>query len=148
MSIEATRVDTEPQTTPDLSHYRLASPGRRYVAQVIDGILTWCIYLFLLSSLNYFSVERDLTDIISLCLAGMYFVFSDGLPKGKSLGKHLLGMTVLNKKNGEYCSLWRSFLRNFFSPILWIFDAMFILGKKRQRLGDKFASTIVIRDQK
>ncbi|MGV3517710.1 hypothetical protein [Luteitalea sp.] len=42
------------------------------------------------------------------------------------------------------CSSWQSFVRNLSLLILGVIDWAFIFGKRRQRLGDKLAHTVVI----
>lgn len=149
--------DTEPQPQPlsafvSPENQRLnnafASPGRRYLGQLLDFIVTWGIFLASLSLLNALEVARDPADIISVVGAAMYWIFSDALPRGKSLGKLILGMSVIDKDSGEYCSLWQAFIRNILTPLIGVIDAIFILSKKRQRIGDLAANTIVIRDRK
>lgn len=123
----------------------LASPGRRYLCQMIDLIITWVIFLLVLSLFNLVGASRDYTDLVSISVAAIYLVFSDSLPRGQSLGKVLLGMSVIDKDSGNYCSIWQSFIRNVMNPIIGPIDAIFILSRKRQRIGDLTANTIVIR---
>ncbi|MGR5150037.1 RDD family protein [Photobacterium alginatilyticum] len=124
----------------------LASPGRRYLGQFLDLLVTWIIFLLLLSLLNELGSPRDQTDLISLSVAAIYFIFSDALPRGQSIGKLMLGMSVVDKESGKYCSLWQSFIRNILNPLIGLIDAIFILSKRRQRIGDLAANTIVIRN--
>jgi uncharacterized RDD family membrane protein YckC len=51
---------------------------------------------------------------------------------------------VVNASNGSPCSYCQSFLRNIFQ-VFGFFDWLFVFGKKRQRLGDIAAGTIVVR---
>ena len=89
-------------------------------------------------------MEASLAGVIKIVVPLLYFVFSDALPGGQSLGKKLLGIKVVSKTTGKPCNILQSFLRNAFSPILGIIDAALILGRERQRLGDLFANTIVV----
>ncbi|NLS13271.1 RDD family protein [Vibrio sp. SM6] len=122
----------------------LASPGKRYLGQFIDFAIAWLIFLFFIVSLKPFITQQHDIDIIALIFSGLYYVFCDALPRGKSVGKLFLKMSVIDKDNGQYCSLWQSFVRNVLNPIIGIVDGLFILSKKRQRLGDMAANTIVI----
>lgn len=79
---------------------RLASPGRRYFGQLIDFIVTWIVFIIVLSTLNAVGSPRDQTDVISIVVALSY---------------------------------------------LFLSDALFILSKSRQRLGDMAAHTIVVK---
>lgn len=125
----------------------LASPGRRYVGQIIDGAISWAIFLTVMAVTDYLQVGNDVEVLTSIAAAATYFIFSDALPQGKSIGKLVLGMSTINKSTGKSCTLWRAFLRNILSPIIGTIDALFILGKGRQRIGDKLANTIVVLDK-
>ncbi|MFL0805621.1 MAG: hypothetical protein K6L81_18050 [Agarilytica sp.] len=54
-------------------------------------------------------------------------------------------MYVISKSRGKPCSVFQSLVRNVFSPVLGVVDAIIILGKGRQRLGDLMANTVVIK---
>lgn len=125
----------------------LAKPGQRYQGQFIDGMIA--IFLFAAAMFLFEVVALDNTSsgVIKVLVPVCYFVFSDALPGGQSLGKKPFGISVVSKTTGKPCKLWQSFLRNAFSPVLGIIDGVLIYGKKRQRLGDKFANTIVIKNR-
>jgi uncharacterized RDD family membrane protein YckC len=74
-----------------------------------------------------------------------YYLFSDALPNGQSLGKKLLGMSVIDERSYLNCNLYQSFMRNITTPFLNVLDWIFIFFGSRKRLGDMLASTIVIR---
>ncbi len=74
-----------------------------------------------------------------------YYALSDALPKGQSLGKKPFGLYVISKSTGKPCSVFQSLVRNVFSPVLGVVDAIIILGKGRQRIGDLMANTVVIK---
>ena len=84
------------------------------------------------------------SNLIIIGLPFSYFVFADALPNGQSLGKIPLGICVVSKTTGKPCTVFQSFARNVLTPVLGVVDAILILGEKRQRLGDRFANTIVI----
>ena len=123
----------------------LAHPGKRYQGQFLDGLVSVCIFFLCMYAAKSLGLEGQWVDVLIIGLPFIYFVFSDALPNGQSLGKIPLGICVVSKSTGEPCSLLQSFARNFLTPILGAIDAILILGKQRQRLGDKFANTIVIR---
>jgi uncharacterized RDD family membrane protein YckC len=70
---------------------------------------------------------------------------------GRTLGKSLLGLEVVRDKDGGPCGWPRSLVRNIIRP----FDVLFFYGmpgalvvmvtKRRQRLGDLAAGTLVVR---
>ncbi|WP_244881389.1 RDD family protein, partial [Vibrio cidicii] len=126
----------------------LASPGRRYCGQFLDLIISWLLLLLLLLMflLNEMGSSREQTDFISILVSAIYLIFSDALPRGQSVGKLMLGMSVIDKESGEYCSLWQSFIRNILNPLIGLIDAIFILSRKRQRIGDLAANTIVVKN--
>jgi uncharacterized RDD family membrane protein YckC len=71
-------------------------------------------------------------------------LLADGLRNGQSLGKRLAQTRVIQAATGKPCTYWQSLVRNlvllFLGPIDWIF----ILGERRQRLGDMVVGTIVV----
>ncbi len=76
-----------------------------------------------------------------LWIFGLFFM--DGFRKGQGIGKKLLSLQVLRLKDGKPCTFKDAFLRRF-AGILQPFDLLWFLGKKQQRLGDKFAETVVV----
>ena len=71
---------------------------------------------------------------IALWVFGLFFL--DGFRK-------VLSLQVLRLKDGKPCTFKDAFLRRF-SGLLQPFDLLWFLGKKQQRLGDKFAETVVV----
>ena len=79
---------------------------------------------------------------ITLWTTGMFLM--DGFKNGQGLGKKLLSLQVLRLKDGKPCTFKDSFIRRLtsvFQPL----DSLWTLGKKRQRMGDKFAETVVVK---
>ena len=79
---------------------------------------------------------------IALWTLGLLFI--DGFRKGQGIGKKLLSLQVLRLKDGKPCTFKDAFVRRLasvFQPL----DFFWSLGKKRQRLGDKFAETVVVK---
>jgi uncharacterized RDD family membrane protein YckC len=118
----------------------LASLGNRFVAQIFDSLIA----LFL-GVLLYF-VGDFFNHSYWIAIVGYfgYYLFSDGLHNGQSLGKRTLNIAVVNTKNGKPCGYIRSAVRNLSLLVLGIIDIVFIFGKRRQRLGDLAADTEVI----
>jgi len=122
-----------------------AKPGKRFQGQFIDtlitlGLLALSIYL-VKSILN---ASGALADVAVLIAPVSYYLFSDALPHGQSLGKKILNMSVIHKETGKHCTLVQSMLRNVTTPFLGIFDSILIFLEGRQRAGDFIATTIVI----
>lgn len=122
----------------------LAHPGKRYQGQFIDGLISIAIFALCIYVTRTLGIDSDNANSAIIGLPFAYFVFSDAFPNGQSLGKIPLGICVVSKKTGKPCSLLQSFARNFLTPILGTLDAVLIFGKKRQRLGDRIANTVVI----
>ena len=76
-----------------------------------------------------------------LWILGLFFM--DGFRKGQGIGKKLLSLQVIRLKDGKPCTFKDAFLRRF-AGIFQPFDLLWFLGSKQQRLGDKFAETIVV----
>lgn len=79
---------------------------------------------------------------MALWVFGLFFI--DGFRKGQGIGKKLLSLQVIRLKDGKPCTFKDAFLRRLagiFQPL----DFFWTLGKKRQRLGDKFAETVVVK---
>ena len=127
-----------------IESHMLASPGLRYLGQLIDGVISISIFIFLLWAITLIGLSQETASLIAFFVAAIYFLLSDGFAKGQSIGKKLLGMSVIDSVTGKSCSFPQSFFRNVLTPLIGMFDAVFILGKRRQRLGDKLANTIVI----
>lgn len=86
---------------------------------------------------------------IAFCIDGCfnflpcYFFWKDYIRQGKSIGKGLFGLRVVNFSDGKPISLSNSCLRNFCSCCP--FCALITRGKRR--FGDYIAGTIVIKDK-
>ena len=83
--------------------------------------------------------------IAAIGYALFYILFADGFAGGQSYGKRVAHTAVVDATTGKPCTFGQSFLRNLLLAILGIIDWVFIFGKKRQRLGDKAANTIVVK---
>lgn len=132
----------------DVDSVRLANRGYRLIANLIDWVVTYAIFLgpyFVFDSALQ-TPTPDVMIILSFIGAPLYYLLNDGLPNGQSLGKKLFRIQVVDEKTGQPCRVGKSFLRNLpmVIPLVNIFDVMCIFGEKRQRLGDNWAGTIVV----
>ena len=127
----------------------LASRLSRLVGQFLDGlaaalpVLVAGLLLPRVLPANPGSVAFVLMIAAALWAIG-YLLFSDAMEDGQSYGKRILGIAVVSRDTGEPCTAWQSFVRNFTLSVLGPIDWVFILGERRQRLGDMLAGTIVI----
>lgn len=121
----------------------LAHPGKRFQGQFIDGFIAYVLGVLAFYLLDIISV-RDVAVYSGIFIGLIYFLFSDAMPNGQSIGKKLLNIQVVNTSTKQPCTLLESFLRNITFP-LGLFDWVFIFFGQHKRLGDFIASTIVIK---
>lgn len=122
----------------------LASPGRRWLAQIIDSVISFVFAVLAYQLFALFAPLQESASLLGVALGAGYYLLSDALPKGQSIGKRLLKMAVVSDVSYIDCTLLQSVLRNITTPVLGIFDWVFIFFGSRKRLGDMLASTIVI----
>lgn len=137
----------------------------RLLALVIDVIIIWGIVLLLTGILSDNGVsdtsrgpsfgnqpeESDSTGeffVTSL----LYFVICERAT-GKTVGKKMMGIKVVNKYDGESIGTWQSFGRNLLRYLdLILFGLIGLISMEKsdqnQRVGDRAMSTIVINDRK
>ena len=105
-------------------------------------VATQVLLVFLLGPLGNNNPDTFALSGIALWAAGMSLM--DGFKNGQGLGKKLLSLQVLRLKDGKPCTFKESFIRRLtsvFQPL----DSLWTLGKNRQRMGDKFAETVVVK---
>lgn len=153
-----TAVLTEPSTAGDL-----ASLGSRFLAAMVDGVLS-CLYTFpLMSAFGLWGYSsRGLTPPFGLMLSCSivsiliyllihgYFLYSTA----QSLGKKMLGIQIVTL-DGKPASLPRILIGRLLpvtvvtlipviGPFLSFVDVIFIFGKQRRCLHDLIAGTRVV----
>ena len=82
-------------------------------------------------------------DFLTICLWIFGLFLMDGF-NGQGIGKRVAGIQARRLKDGSPCGFKDAFIRRFtslFQPL----DAFYVFGKKRRRLGDKFAGTVVVK---
>jgi uncharacterized RDD family membrane protein YckC len=123
----------------------LASLGDRFLGQLLDDLVA--LAAILISLIPNLISERlgNITFLFGCGFALFYILFSDGFDGGQSYGKRVMHTAVIDEDSGAPCTLGRSFIRNFFLVVLGFIDWAFIFGEKRQRLGDRAASTLVVK---
>jgi uncharacterized RDD family membrane protein YckC len=118
---------------------RLASLERRLLAQIIDTVIAFAILMLA------YSIGHPLAMKTGLLLFLAYLWLADALPRGQSLGKRVTGIAVVDVKTGSPCTIFQSAIRNFLLSLFGFLDWIAIFGRRRQRLGDMAANTIVTR---
>lgn len=121
----------------------LASAGIRLIAQIVDGLIALGLGFAAMFGVGAVAGDGPFAALAFLVFYLGYFLFSDGLKNGQSLGKRIFGIRVIDFKSQNPCSHWQSFCRNF-AQVLGIVDWVFILFKDRRRAGDYFADTLVV----
>jgi uncharacterized RDD family membrane protein YckC len=119
----------------------LASLSQRFNAQFVDGLAAPVLAIVAYQIAELLGLP---TWVIFLAWA-LYLLLCDGFPKGQSLGKMLTKIAVVDAHTNQPCKYGQSVLRNAPLMVLGFFDAIFIFGKERRRLGDLLASTKVVR---
>jgi uncharacterized RDD family membrane protein YckC len=128
-----------------MDYQNLGSLSNRLLGQILDSFVA--IGAFLLAGILY-AVSPTIGGvalIAAIVYAIFYILFADGFEGGQSYGKRVAHTAVIDATTGKPCTFGQSFLRNLLLGLLGIIDWVFIFGKKRQRLGDKAANTIVVK---
>jgi uncharacterized RDD family membrane protein YckC len=137
-SLEHKMSSNEVQKTNALAH-----PGKRFQEQFIDGLVTYFIGYLSFYIMGFF-ISKEAAGYFGITIGVTYFLLSDSLPNGQSIGKRLLNIQVVSKQTMRPCSFLQSFFRNV-TCILGIFDWASIFFGLHRRLGDFIASTIVVK---
>ena len=132
-----------------LSENDLASAPQRLVAQIVDQFIA--AFLAIVISLIFSTLGfKTLSIIVTIVIYIAYVTLNDALPNGQSYGKHLMKIKVIDRTSGTDCNLGQAFTRNITTaiPLISLIDGLMIFSRKRQRMGDRLANTIVIRARK
>jgi uncharacterized RDD family membrane protein YckC len=128
-----------------MDYENLASLSDRLFGQILDSLVA--VAAFAAAGVLYF-ISPTLGGFgffLAILFAVFYILLADGLEGGQSYGKRLVHTACVDATTGAPCTFWQSFIRNLLLALLGFIDWVFILGKKRQRLGDKAANTIVVK---
>ena len=142
-----------PVVTPTgAMHY--AGPIRRAIGGVIDLVVIVFAVLIIVTALGYTMADGSShlsRHAARLCGAFVVFYFIGMEARlGATLGKLLVGVRVVNERDGSPIRWHTAVVRN----LMRLIDALgfFLVGfiticvtEKHQRLGDKVARTVVIR---
>jgi uncharacterized RDD family membrane protein YckC len=157
------RIETPEQIDVDLE---LAGLGSRFVAQFVD----WCVKIvvtlalffiaLMIAALMGASVQFEALPkiVIALLIAAVYFlwfgydVFFEVTRNGQTPGKKYCGIRVI-REGGAPLDFTAGCVRNLLAladllPMFYFLGAVLILlNRRRQRLGDLAAGTIVVRER-
>jgi uncharacterized RDD family membrane protein YckC len=123
----------------------LATLGQRLVGQLLDSLVAFAAIIVGLLPIAISQRLGGITLIFGLVFAFFYILFADGFKGGQSYGKRITKTAVIDATTGTPCTFAKSFVRNLLLSLLGIIDWAFIFGRKRQRLGDKAANTLVVK---
>jgi uncharacterized RDD family membrane protein YckC len=119
----------------------LATISSRFTAQFIDGLVAMALAIATYAAAKSFGFALEWLFVAWL----VYLLLCDALPRGQSLGKIVTKIAVVHVRTGEPCTLWRSLVRNLSLAVLGVFDCAPIAGKRRRRVGDYLAGTMVVK---
>lgn len=135
----------------------LAGPASRFLALLIDYIFIIIIMKVINILAGAFSpispqISISFIILLQLIVSFAYFISFEWLKNGRTPGKHLLRLRVIDK-NGFLLSNSQIVLRNLFRiidsmPILYMVGGIVsTFSVNYQRIGDMVASTVVIYDR-
>ncbi|MBS1662796.1 MAG: RDD family protein [Bacteroidetes bacterium] len=149
----------------DYTKYPKASLGNRFVAALLDGLISLglsipAIAFFIagVNGLDSYGSRRDM-GAVYIFLAFVFYLIplvygfiKDGLGQGQSWGKKPMNLMVVNLENNSPCTRSKSFVRNLISVLTgvipfvgWLIEPIMVLATEDGRkLGDKAANTQVI----
>ena len=123
-----------------VSRYPKANIEKRLFAAAIDGLLfmtTWFLY-------------QALGSIAPLAGGSVYLLLRDAVG-GQSIGKVMMGLTVVRVETGRPCSVMGSIQRNAMLLVpganvvaVFLESATILRDPQGQRLGDRLAQTQVV----
>jgi uncharacterized RDD family membrane protein YckC len=128
-------------TEPSLSGPR-ADTGKRFLAYLIDFAILFVPVLILIAAVP------ALGRLVGFVAGLAYFVYFDGSPSGQTVGKHAMGIRVVDFQTGGPLDYGKAFIR-FLGRIV----ASFLCGlgyfwaiwdPQHQGWHDKIAGTVVV----
>jgi uncharacterized RDD family membrane protein YckC len=134
----------------------LASWSRRFTAWLVDWIILFgvatAIAMAIAVPLGDTSGDGAAILAVAVLIPGAFMYFSLLNGSGKTLGKRLQGITVVDAQTLRPIGGWRGALRELVRAVLAPYFAFLIDGlwplwdKRKQALHDKAARSVVIRD--
>lgn len=138
------------------SEIQLASLGSRIVAYIIDTVVIFVLAILVLSVIASIQTTTDdlyylLSYLVYALIFFGYFILLEGpLGKGRTVGKRVLKLRVVKKDQsmmGYGASFGRNILRLIDGLFFYIIGMILISDSNlNQRLGDRAADTIVIKE--
>lgn len=115
---------------------------KRFIAFFIDAFLSISLFC-LITALCAIVFKLKIDDVFKpILIWGL--IYSKDCIGGQSIGKRILGLQIIDEKNGEIASPFKCVLRNFFL-ILGVLDVIIVFfNPKKKSVGDYVARTRVI----
>lgn len=134
--------------------YRLAGPGSRILAHLLDGaVILTILYLVGIGSTVLGRIDVSLAAAPVMVAAAIvpffYFILMEGLWNGQTLGKKAMGIRVRMSDGTPitfFAAVGRNFIRpaDFFPPPYFAGLLAMFITPRSQRLGDLVANTVVV----
>lgn len=128
-----------------------ADIGKRIIAWIIDQIIIGVILgLFIGLAFLFAIIFAPLAIVfylLGILIVLIYWLLKDGLMNGRSIGKKVMSLKVINIERKTPCSFLESFLRNilWYIPIISFIELILpIIDADGIRLGDRLAKTQVV----
>lgn len=122
---------------------------RRIIAWLIDWNIVGLIDILLLGVTAAFfpdSADSTVPTVIMLIVMLLYpilFTLRDVIPGGRSIGKRICGLVVLNKKTGDEASRVQLIVRGLLFFFIIQVDGILMIASGRS-VGDHLANTVVV----
>ena len=107
-----------------------------FIDTLISTIATMGIIVILKGKLHF----EDIYLVIGIAFT--LLIFRDIF--GKSLGKFLLGMTIVDYKNKNKAKFYQRLLKNITVPLSMVEIPIIIFAKNHKRIGDRLAKTEIV----
>ena len=123
---------------------------RRIIAWIIDWnlsglpcLLYTTIYIDVFERPSFQNIGYIFIFMLLVFLYPVTFVFRDVIFKGRSIGKRIFGLYVLDKNTNEPASIKQRIIRNLFFFIYPV-DGIILMVTK-ESIGDKAVNTTVVK---
>lgn len=139
--------------------YPVAGVGSRLTAQVIDNILAVTLVLVALVAYSALASTASTLQGMSWAVGGAiafgffvyiaYFLFSEALSSGRTLGKAAMGLRVLRVDGGavDFTAVTVRNIVRILDLVLGIGIIVMFFHPMARRLGDLAAGTVVVRER-
>jgi uncharacterized RDD family membrane protein YckC len=138
------------QTTQNVAlDYKLAGVGSRIIAYIIDMLIVFAFYLFIILAILP-ATQGVFVVAVAALIGWLYFLLSEIFTDGQTIGKRAMKIKVI-KTDGSKPSIGAYILRWIMIPIDFgiasgaVALLSIIVTEKGQRVGDILAGTTVVK---